>query len=324
MSRAPAPMTLEASPAPMPANPYGMGTFSAMPHHMMPQYPMNVAAAPMHAMQNMYTSMQQPQPSPNPYGMQPQFVGQQTPSPYGMQPPVVGQQMSHGHPGAQNVSVLDFKPDVLAQHHATQLQQQYNAHMSSIAASTQPTLGLVGPDGRYMPATAATPGGMSPRFTSGPYDAVGSSAAQNGSWGSNGLHSHAPHSDSAYDSLHRGMSENGSSSNTNSSSSMASTRAALKDLIDERVPSTRALKNIIEDHVDKAVGRKMASPSVASDFHSKPHEEQRRIVGKAVRSVMEDYDVTPKSKSLNDRAYTSSPYSSRDRGPTSDSRYEFD
>ncbi len=114
-------------------------------------------------------------------------------------------------------------------------------------------------------------------------------------------------------------------------SNLASTRAALKDLIDERVPSTRALKNIIEDHVDKAVGRKVsqlapqvaATPVVvANEFHTKSQDEQRRIVGDAVRSVMSNYHVTPKNTGGDDMRSTSSSYPSRDRGLETESRYD--
>jgi hypothetical protein len=287
MSRAPAPMTLEAASVPINTNPYAMPTFAAMPNPMMPQYPPGATASPMHAMQHMYTSMQQqPQPQPlNPYGMQQPLVGQQAPyNPYGMQQPLVGQQAPQGHPGMQNVSVLDFKPDVLAQQQAMQLHQQYTAHVNSLAAAAHPSLGVVGPDGRYMPATAATPHALSPRFASNPYDSVGTSAQPNGSWGSHGLHSHpVSRSDSVYNTprrtmsnMHRHMDESRarspssamatqtalknmiderveasharSNSSVNHTSSMA-TRAAMKDMINEHVPSTRALKELIDERV---------------------------------------------------------------------------
>ncbi len=201
--------------------------------------------------------------------------------------------------------------------------------MNSLASAAHPSLGLVGPDGRYMPATAATPAGMSPRFTSNPYDSVGSAMPQDGSWGSSGLHSYAPtQSNSGYGTSHHGASE---MSRSATASNLASTRAALKDLIDERVPSTRALKNIIEDHVDKAVGRKVsqlapqvaAAPVVvANEFHTKSQDEQRRIVGDAVRSVMSNYHVTPKNTGGDDMRSTSSSYPSRDRELATESRYD--
>jgi hypothetical protein len=398
MSRAPAPMTLEAATVPVNTNPYAMGTFAAaMPNTMMPQYPMGATASPMHAMQHMYTNMQQ-QPLQGPYGMQQPLVGQQQlpQNPYAMQPlvgqqpplnpyamqPLVGQQAPQGHPGMQNVSVLDFKPDVLAQQQAMQLHQQYTAHMNSMAAAAHPSLGVVGPDGRYMAATAATPGAMSPRFAPNPYDTVGTSAQQNGSWGSHGLHSHPiSRSDDAYNmprrntmsSMHRHMDDararnsssmdtqsalkdmiddrvNASRDRTNASvnhaSSMA-TRAAMKDMIDQHVPSTRALKeliaervpsaralnSLIEDHVERTVDRKVnqlalpqtaAAPVVASGFHSKPQEEQRRIVGDAVRSVMSNYHVTPKTMPNAELGSTSSSYANRERGPSVGSRFQRD
>ena len=53
MSRAPAPMKNETSP--------GTGATNNMPNNMMPSHPGGGTAAPMHAMQHMYTNMQQPQ-----------------------------------------------------------------------------------------------------------------------------------------------------------------------------------------------------------------------------------------------------------------------
>jgi hypothetical protein len=317
MSRAPAPMTLETNAAAA-HNPYEMGTFAAMPNTMMPQYAMPGTAAPMHAMQNMYTNMQQP-------------------NAYGMPQPLVGQNAMHmGHPGntMQNVSVVDFKPDILAQQHAAQLHQQYASHMNSMpTAAAHPSLGLVGPDGRYMAATAAAPVDMSPRFTHGPYDSAGTSSHQNGSWGSHGLHSHSrTQSHNPYDVPRRSMSTPRHSPNTaNEFASSMATRAAMKNMIDERLPSSRAMKNMIDDRVDGAVRRevgKLATPhaaaSTTSDFHYKPHEEQRRLVGKAVEDVMKDYHVTPKTRPGDGIGATSRSYDPDERARSVGSRFDRD
>jgi hypothetical protein len=256
MSRAPAPMKVETSHATVNANPYAMGTLSGMPNNMAPMYPMGATAAPMHAMQHMYTNMQQPQPQ-NPYGMQQQSVGAQP-----------------AHPGMQNVSVLDFKPDVLAQQQAAYAQQQYNAHLNSMAAAANPSLGVIGPDGNYMPATAATPGAMSPRFASNSYGSVGASAHQNGAYGSYGLHSHPGLSHQ----VPRPM-------NSPSYASSIATRAAMKDMIDERVDKAWSRK------ANEMASRSPATPTTESAFHLKSEAEQKRIVGKAVGDVMQKYKV---------------------------------
>ena len=106
----------------------------------------------MHPMQSVYNNMQLQQ------SLQPQQVQlaqQQMPMDtmgYGgfytnnnmMQPP--GSTM-------QNVNVVDFKPDVMAQHQINQLQQQYQTQMG---VPSVPTMGLIGPDGRFQPVTAAS------------------------------------------------------------------------------------------------------------------------------------------------------------------------
>jgi hypothetical protein len=300
MSRAPAPMkvetasntTVNANPY---ANPYAMGTLAGMPNNMAPMYPMGATASPMHAMQHMYTNMQQPQ---NPYGMQQQSVGAQPAHP--------------GHPGMQNVSVLDFKPDVLAQQQAAYAQQQYNSHMNSMAAAANPSLGVVGPDGTYMPATAATPGAMSPRFASNPYSSVGASAHQNGAYGSYGLHSQPGLSHQ----VPRPMNYQNTPRSSSSFASSMSTRAAMKDMIDERVDRAVGRK------VNEMASRSSAAPTTESAFHQKSEAEQRRIVGKAVGEVMQKYKVEERGPEL-DSEFDDIPsrYQARGNGPEVSSRY---
>ena len=144
MSRAPAPkLSNPVTNTPIASNLYGN----------MAAYPMVPSVnSGMHPMQSVYHNMQLQQP------LQPQqlpLTQQQMPAGYGgyytnahsVQPP--GSTM-------QNVSVVDFKPDVLAQHQMHQLQHQYQANVNAMGVPAVPTMGLVGPDGRYQPVTAAS------------------------------------------------------------------------------------------------------------------------------------------------------------------------
>ena len=107
----------------------------------------------MHPMQNVYSNMQlqqslQSQPVPPtqqqmPFDPYAGYGGFYT-NTHAAQPP--GSTM-------QNVSVVDFKPDVMAQHQMNQLQNQYQQNSNAIPSV--PTMGLIGPDGRYQPVTAA-------------------------------------------------------------------------------------------------------------------------------------------------------------------------
>lgn len=112
--------------------------------------------AGMHPMQNIYSNMQLQQPLlPN----QVQMTQQQM--------PFDNQNMGPGNfytntnmvqpPGTmQNVSVVDFKPDIMAQQQINQLQQQYQMQGNGMGVPQVPTMGLIGPDGRYQPVTAAS------------------------------------------------------------------------------------------------------------------------------------------------------------------------
>ncbi|KAJ1465952.1 hypothetical protein T484DRAFT_1757047 [Baffinella frigidus] len=135
MSRAPAPMKTD-TPAPtmdaVAMNPYGMQPYS------MPGPATNSA---IQSMQNMYGNMQLQQ-------MPPQYPTTQQPMQH--------QQSFASMPNTmQNVSVVDFKAGLLTQQHVAQMQQQYQNTLNATAAA--PSLGLIGADGRYIPATAATP-----------------------------------------------------------------------------------------------------------------------------------------------------------------------
>ena len=118
-----------------PMNPYSMQTYS-----MAPSGHTYSNDSPMHSMQSAYQNqMHQQQHQQN---LQQPFQ-YQTGAPY-----------QHAANTTQNVSVVDFKPDVMAQHQVAEMQHNYNQHMNSQAPSS---IGLVGRDGRYIPATAAQP-----------------------------------------------------------------------------------------------------------------------------------------------------------------------
>jgi hypothetical protein len=153
MSRAPAPMKIETTPSTTTdasnMNPYGMQTYS-----MMPNGANHATDSPLNTMQNMYGNMQQQQQ------MQQQMQQPQQ----GYQHSLASPMHQHSYPpNTQNVSVVDFKPDIMAQQHMAQMQQKYQQQMSHANSAPAPnTLGLVGPDGRYMPATAAAGSYMGP------------------------------------------------------------------------------------------------------------------------------------------------------------------
>lgn len=111
--------------------------------------------AALHPMQTVYSGMQLQQQL---HQQQPQLVQQQMPMSADMEHPYAYNDM----PGAttQSVSVVDFKPNVVADHYARQLEQQYHANTAALAATARPTIGLIGQDGRYTPAVnaCATPG----------------------------------------------------------------------------------------------------------------------------------------------------------------------
>jgi hypothetical protein len=125
-------MKIEAVAATM--DPCTMNPYVMQPYAM----PNPITNSPIHSMQSMYGSMQ-PQQMPQHHPMTQQGMPQ--PVSY-MLPPGT----------AQNVAVVDFKAGLMTQHHIAQMQQQYQNTLNAPV----PTMGLIGPDGRYIPATAAT------------------------------------------------------------------------------------------------------------------------------------------------------------------------
>jgi hypothetical protein len=343
MSRAPAPMKNE------PSTTNGVNAAGS---------PGGGTAAPMHAMQHMYTNMQQPQysngsPYPHsgqnamaqgaPGGMTNGYPGNgypgntmngypsPSPSAYdshystngypGSSPNGYPGHSTNGYPGnsTHHVPPVDFRSDIVAQHRHQQMQQKYNPRMND-------------------PRTAANQPMVNATDAGYPY-------AHRGSYGKVGLHSDymPPYQRQQTKSVaprrvpppisNRQFQPPSSRTNSNMATnftSNAATRSALKEmvaehvpstrsiknLIDDRTPSTRVLKSMIDDSVGEAVDRhtsKLNSPATGASFHTKPQDEQRRIVGSAVRSVMENYTVRPISKQANTMGSTSSSYPTRDR-----------
>jgi hypothetical protein len=403
MSRAPAPMkTAETVTATDPSmNPYNMSTYGMM-NFPTPQQPMGTATpSPVHAMQNLYTNMQQQQQQMQLQQQQQQHMlkHQQTMQPFSASAPTPST--------TQNVSVVDFKPDVMAQHQVAQMQQQFQNHMASMNTANTPSLGVIGPDGCYVPATAAAPYDASsnigsPQYTSSPYTASPYNTASPyaspytaSPYGAKAYgaspYDASPHTASPYGSSHydmknpygvnvpttrgyrpppRGAIRHCNSINRDSMSRGCSsefnkptTTRDVNDLIDERlrmhkastdataivakneatanatataaaaaaasapVVSHRAIKDMIDHRVESRMNKAFRqSPQIAAQpiapvapttmsntteggFHTKPQEEQRRIVGDAVRSVMSKYNVTPKDRD----PITSSSYTPRNR-----------
>jgi hypothetical protein len=140
MSRAPAPMfetTSSVTDTTM-ANPYSMHTYGMpAPMHGAPMMGAHTNSA-LHSMQNMYGSMhlQSPMVPPHPQLASPAHM-------HGMAPTTT-----------QNVSVVDFKPDTMVNSQIAQLHHEYQNKLNSMMPT--PGLGLIGRDGQYVPATAAT------------------------------------------------------------------------------------------------------------------------------------------------------------------------
>jgi hypothetical protein len=112
---------------------------------------------------------------------------------------------------------------------------------------------------------------------------------------------------------------------------------AMKDLIDERVrrglnsmptPQPVVIQSMVPTHPQTAASI-VPTVATASGFHAKPMHEQRQIVGDAVRSVMKDYNVTPKTNSPYNTTSTAqsrvpntgTPFSDRSRLPATASPY---
>jgi hypothetical protein len=170
---------------------------------------------------------------------------------------------SHGV-SSQNVNVVDFKPEVMAQHNMAQMQNcQRNANSMGYTQSPA-SIGLVDHEGRYIPATAAgahpydNPYATHPTTNGDAYHQI------------NDSHSYHPPSVSRDHTESRRTNQYARNRNPSTHSK------AFNDIIDERIgthasavsaakaastASSRALSDMIDERVDVAT---KASASAAS------------------------------------------------------------
>ena len=269
--------------------PYGNGGY--MPTNM----PVGQQAPPVHAMQSMYDNMQLSQQQQQQQMHQQQMTG-------------LGAQQ-----GSQTVSVLDFKPDVLAHYHEQQrlgAQAAYNAR-----AHASSTMGLLHTDGRYLPATdaAAAHAGQYPAgYPSDPAGHnTGAYAGRHSDYSTEAVAMAADRHDGYYPNTGRDARGAGADRERRA-------RAFEHDRFPPR-PSTestvaggmspRALNELIDERLN------------LSSMADAKREEQKRQVGSAVKKVMEQYHVTPKSDSSASRPSSAGETSSRRGGARPDFEY---
>jgi hypothetical protein len=268
-------------------NPYAMHTYG-MPAPMMGAPVMGAHTnSALHSMQNMYMNTQMQPPMMQSHPQHPQLA-----SPAYM----------HGMPPSttQNVSVVDFKPDALVNSQIAHLHQQYQNKLNSMTPA--PGLGLIGPDGRYTAATAATP--HTPMYqdayaphTAAPYhNAIPDHMAAYHARNARNDHM-SPYS--------RGMEQTHAEAYHNDLPRRP--RSQPRHAQSEPVITESRLADLIDKSVERRVKETAASVTpVDAGFHTKSQEEQRVIVGNAVKSAISKMADTPsKKQSLYN---TSSPY----------------
>ncbi|KAJ1482398.1 hypothetical protein T484DRAFT_1747613 [Baffinella frigidus] len=221
----------------------------------------------------------------------------------------INQQYAYsGMPGAttQNVSVVDFKPDVMANHYAQQLQQQHQMNNAAMTASAVPSIGLIGHDGLYKPAVKTSSSYIAP----GSYDHPGHANAPNG------LHEErigAPYNDPCYRSYHDPFA-------TNSSVGDGFGLPRRRDGPGNGLMSDDQIRTLLRNHNDRGSVREVRTPAPMQSYartpvnpyantqmnsranipmhrdmanrhplSSRSETEQRHIVGKAVRDVLHKY-----------------------------------
>ena len=327
MSRAPAPMKIDATaPATVDAhsmNPYGMQTFS-----MMPGAVNSLSDSPLNTMQNMYSNiqLQQQQQQQHQHQMQQHQMHQhqaqmssQMPSQMPPSNPYMNAQNT-----CQNVSVVDFKPDIMAQHHIAQMQQKYQQQMANMN-NTQAPMGLYGCDGQFIPATAATP--YDTNSQTHPYGEYGEFAKTTSNMHNFMNHEtpvNTPYARNAMPykkpmAMGDGMGHEQTKQFARSMHDMArkTSEKAFNNLVDKRIEThasaVSATKSLIDERVHAIIptystlqnarrDTTSAATAIESDFSTKTHAERHAIVSNAVRSVMGDLDTC-----------TDSPYSSTSR-----------
>ena len=321
MSRAPTPMK-PATTTPATGNTDNTNAYNMQAYAMMPGVTNGAMESPLSTMQNMYGNMQQQQQQQQQHIHQQQQLQMQQQQMQQQMAPSQPSQMypqANLHNTAQNVSVVDFKPDVMAQHHVAQMQQKYQQQLQA-SASVTPTIGLIGRDGQYIPATAATP--YTPYNTNGPYanDAM-HQPYSNGHTGQS-MHPHPPYAAATSQgyqntSFHRNSLDRARPSGKNSSGSSrrhSDKDSSVIDLVDQRMKfhkntadAARTATNVADRHLENLVKQQSTAMksmlddhtrenkrSVGSAFHEQPKHVQRGIVTNAVENVMKGYSVNKK------------------------------
>ena len=173
---------------------------------------------------------------------------------------------SHGV-SSQNVNVVDFKPDVMAQHNMSQMQNcQRNANSMGYTQSPA-SIGLVDQDGRYIPATAGGGHPYDNPYTTHPTTNADAYHQINDS------HTYRPRNVSRdrTDSRHANQYARNRNPSTHSK--------AFNDIIDERIgthasavsaakaastASSRALSDMIDERVDVATKASASAAAAAA------------------------------------------------------------
>ena len=334
MSRAPAPMKTNTATPETTTNttPYNMQTYS-----MMPNVTNNTMDSPLNTMQSMYGNLQLQQHQQQQQIHQQQQLQQQQQM---QQQYMTSSMHPHMNPEAhsanttKNVAVVDFKPDIMAQQHLAHMQQKYNQQLSAMNTSQSNSIGLIGRDGQYIPATAATPYNQHSATAScvnhgvEPYSyrQTGQSALPYHSQAASTSHPYnepTPHRNSVDRVNMQKNNRNSMSGITNLIDERIVTAAAANDaakaatgvseraldaLIEKRYRAhetkSTAIKNIVEDHLRNTVPQTAAvansfhtkpqTAAVANSFHTKPKHVQREIISKAVESAVSDFRMMKK------------------------------
>ena len=263
--------------------PYGSGGY--MPTNM----PVGQQAPPVHAMQSMYGNMQLSQQQ-----QQQQQMHQQQMTGLGAQP------------GSQTVSVLDFKPDVLAHYQEQQRQLGAQAAYNNARAQASPaTMGLLHADGRYSPATdaAAAHAGHYPAGYPGDPGgySTGAYAGRHSEYSTDAMMP-ADRRDGGY--YHNTGRDANDIAYARGADRERRARAFEQDRFPSRPPTERAVTGGgggMSSRDVKAMIEERLHVSSAADAK---REEQKRQVGSAVKKVMEQYHVTPKSDSSASGSFT--------------------
>ena len=247
--------------------PYGMQAYAA---------PGPATNSPIHSMQNMYGNMQL-QHSPQQYPMTQQAMS--APQNYAGAPNTM-----------QNVPVVDFKEGLVTQHHIAQMQQQYKNSLNAPV----PSLGLVGADGRYMPATAAT---------AAPYGMTGSSIDYSDRFDRSDPRTNSSAPYSSRTAMHPQQLDFDKARARNSvSSSIAADRMHAARMSRMDTTNARVMKNMI----DESVRASTAAASLASQnrMDSTNSRAMKDMIDESVRASTAAASAASATSMTNSRAMT--------------------